>query len=123
MALPHDAVGNNGGSTGILQQLSQDYVAARFPGKTWGWGTVAATMDVGQACRMFLPRLVVTDNGGYQGMTFDPIAADVLRVQQPKLSEASSGNYSAERVAMARHLVDNWSDDYFTHGRITGWPF
>jgi hypothetical protein len=56
-------------------------------------------------------------------MTFDPIAADVLRVQQPKLSEASSGNYSAERVAMARHLVDNWSDDYFTHGRITGWPF
>jgi hypothetical protein len=123
MALPHDAVGNNGGSTGILQQLSQDYVGARFPGKTWGWGTVAATMDVGQACRMFLPRLAVTNNGGYQGMTLDPIAADVLRVQQPKLSEASSGNYSAERVAMARHLVDNWSDDYFTHGRITGWPF
>ena len=109
----HDAIGNNGGSTGILQQLSQDYVGARFPGKTWGWGSLADTMDIPKACGMFLGRLGITSDGSYQGMTFDPIAADVLRVQQPKLSEASSGNYSAGRVAEAKRLVDNWGPDYF----------
>lgn len=116
LAFGHDAIGNNGGSTGILQQLSQDYVGARFPGKTWGWGTLADTMDIGKACGMFLGRLIVTGNGEYQGMTFDPIAADVLRVQQPKLSEASSGNYSPARVAAAKHIVDNWGDSYFVKG-------
>jgi hypothetical protein len=116
LAYPHDAVGNNGGSTGILQQLSQDYVGARFPGKTWGWGALADTMDVGKACRMFLAALIVTSDGTYQAMNFDPIAADVLRVQRPLLSEASSGNYGPARVGAARHLVDNWDGNYFLPG-------
>ena len=116
LAYGHDAVGNNGGSTGVLQQLSQDYVGARFPGKTWGWGTLADTMDIPTACGMFLSRVVVTSNRSYQGMDFDPIAADVLRVQQPLLSEASSGNYGPAKVAEANAIVDNWGPEYFTKG-------
>lgn len=108
----HDAVGNNGGSTGILQQLSQDYVGARFPGKTWGWGTLADTMNVDKACRMFLARLTVTSNRDYLGRDFDPIVADVLRVQQPKISEVDQ-NYGPAQVAAAKHLVDNWGPNYF----------
>ena len=116
MAIEHDAVGNNGGSTGILQQLSQDYVGARFPGKTWGWGSLADTMDIEKACRMFLDRVRVTNDRTYRGMDFDPIAADVLRVQQPLVSESSSANYSAARVAEAKRIVDQWSQTYFTGG-------
>lgn len=113
MDIPHDAVGNNGGSTGILQQLSQDYVAARFPGKTWGWGSLADTMDIEKACRMFLDRVRVTNDGSYRSLTFDPIAADVLRVQQPLISEQSGGGYSAARVAAAKDIVDRWGPAYF----------
>lgn len=113
LACPHDAVGNNGGSTGILQQLSQDYVGARFPGKTWGWGSLADTMDIDRACRMFLDRLVVTANRSYRGRDFDPIAADVLRVQQPLVSESSSSNYGQDKVDAAKAIVDNWNPDYF----------
>ena len=111
--LPHDAVGNNGGSTGILQQLSQDYVAARFPGKTWGWGSLAQTMDIEKACRMFLDKVRVTSERTYRGMDFDPVAADVLRVQQPLISEQSGGGYSAARVAAAKDIVDRWGPTYF----------
>ena len=109
---PHDAVGNNGGSTGLAQQLSQDYVGARFPGKTWGWGTLADTMSVDKACRMFLDRLQVTGNREYRGGSYDPIAADVLRVQQPLLSEQRS-NYGQDKVDAAKAIVDNWSPNYF----------
>ena len=116
MDIPHDAVGNNGGSTGILQQLSQDYVAARFPGKTWGWGTLGQTMDIPVACRMFLDKVRVTSDRSYRGMVFDPIAADVLRVQQPLVSESSSSNYGLARVAEAKRIVDQWSPTYFTGG-------
>ena len=116
MDIPHDAVGNNGGSTGILQQLSQDYVAARFPGKTWGWGSLAQTMDIEKACRMFLDKVRVTSERTYRGMDFDPIAADVLRVQQPLVSESSSANYSASRVAEAKRIVDQWGPAFFTGG-------
>lgn len=105
--LPHDAVGNNGGSTGPYQQLSQDYVAARFPGKTWGWGSMADTMDIGKATVMFLDRLQVTDNPVYRDIRFaHPGIADVLRVQQPLVSESSSRNYSAARWAEALALLD-----------------
>lgn len=117
MSYPHDAVGGNGGSTGMYQQLSQDYVGARFPGKTWGWGTLADTMDVDKSTRMFLDRLQVTDNPEYRGFRYsDPLVADVLRVQQPLTSESGSSNYSAAQVARARRLVDNWSPTYFTDG-------
>ena len=94
---PHDAVGSNGGSTGGIQQLSQDYVGARFPGKTWGYGTVASTMDPANATAMFLGRLRVTNDRVYAGITFsDPLVADVLRVQQPLVSEHESDNYSLQ---------------------------
>lgn len=112
LAFVHDAVGNNGGSTGILQQLSQDYVSARFPGKTWGWGTLADTMDIGKACAMFLSRLVISSNRDYLGRDFDPIVADVLRVQQPLISEVDA-NYGPDELAAAKHLVDNWGPTYF----------
>jgi hypothetical protein len=118
----HDDVGNNGGSTGILQQLSQDYVGARFPGKTWGWGTLADTMDIGKACGMFLSRLVVTSNRDYLGRDFDPIVADVLRVQQPLISEVDA-NYGPAEVTAARHLVDNWGPNYFTPGGYGRTPY
>lgn len=110
----HDAVGNNGGSTGILQQLSQDYVGARFPGSKWGWGTLADTMDIPKACGMFLSRLVISSNRDYLGRDFDPIVADVLRVQQPLISEVDA-NYGPAELAAAKHLVDNWGPSYFVH--------
>lgn len=90
--------------TGILQQLSQE---------TWGWGILADTMDIDRACRMFLDRLVVTANRSYRGRDFDPIAADVLRVQQPLVSESSSSNYGQDKVDAAKAIVDNWNPDYF----------
>lgn len=111
--LPHDAVGNNGGSTGILQQLSQDYLGARFPGKTWGWGSLEDTMNIDRACRMFLDRVRVTSGTTYLGVTRDPIAVDVLNVQQPLASEAKSDNYSDAAVKRARDVVDNWNPNYF----------
>lgn len=104
--MPNDGIGNNGGSTGCIQQLSQEFVGVRFPGKTWGYGSVAATMDVGNAVSMFLGRLVVTDNPDYAGITFsDPLVADVLRVQQPLISEHESSNYNASQVATAKAIV------------------
>ena len=99
-------VGNNGGSTGMYQQLSQDYVGLRFPGKTWGYGSIADTMDITKATEMFLEKLQVTNNPVYMGITFsDPITADILRVQQPLVSESSSSNYNADQVAIAREIV------------------
>jgi len=112
LAFEHDAIGNNGGSTGILQQLSQDYVGARFPGKTWGWGSLADTMNIEKACGMFLSRLVISSNRSYLGRDFDPIVADVLRVQQPLISEVDA-NYGPPEVKAAKHLVDNWGPNYF----------
>ena len=110
---PHDGIGNNGGSTGILQQLSQNYVGARFPGKTWGWGSLADTMNIDTACRMFLDRVRVTTGTSYLGVSRDPIAVDVLNVQQPLAKEAKSDNYSDDAVKRARDLVDNWNPNYF----------
>lgn len=122
LAFEHDAVGNNGGSTGILHQLSQDYVGQRFPGSKWGWGTLADTMDIGKACTMFLSRLVISTNRDYLGRDFDPIVADVLRVQQPLVSEVDA-NYGPTELAAAKHLVDNWSPTYFSSNGYGKTPY
>ena len=53
MTLPNDGEGDNGGSTGWLQQLSQTYVFERLR-KNWGYGTIADTMDVYRSSVMFL---------------------------------------------------------------------
>lgn len=121
LAFEHDDVGNNGGSTGILQQLSQDYVGARFPGSKWGWGTLADTMDIGKACGMFLSRLVITNDTSYTDADgtvsgLNPIAVDVLRVQQPRTDEVRKGGYSAAKVAEYKDIIDNWSPTYFLPG-------
>lgn len=115
--LPHDAVGNNGGSTGPLQGLSYGYVSRRFPGKTWGWGTIAQTMDVRDAIGRFLDALRITTDTTYQATDgpvtgLDPLSVAVLRVQQP-LAEEARKNYGGTVVAKARHIVDNWGDSYW----------
>lgn len=110
LELPHDAVGSNGRSTGMLQQLSSDVGGA--------WGDMAGTMDPATSARRFLQRLRVTDNSRYEGrlqtstgsrpvtvQLSDPIAADVLRVQQPLAAEAESTNYGPEAVRIAREIV------------------
>lgn len=107
---PHDAVGNNGRSTGFLQQISSDVGGA--------WGDMGGTMDPATSARRFLAALRVTNNRLYNGTLLtptgskrvtvtlsDPIAADVLRVQQPLADEALSSNYDASQVAIAREIV------------------
>jgi hypothetical protein len=69
-------------------------------------------MSVDKACRMFLSRLRVTTDRDYLGRDFDPIVADVLRVQQPLITEVDA-NYGPDELAAAKHLVDNWSSSYF----------
>src|SRR6478609_1467526 len=108
--LPHDAVGSNGRSTGMLQQISSDVGG--------GWGDMAGTMDPATSARRFLAALVVTDNPVYSGTLLtptgsrqvditlsSPIAADVLRVQRPLADEAQSDNYGASQVAIAQQIV------------------
>lgn len=119
---PYDAIGDNGGSCDLLQGLSDDYLGARFkPGRSFGWGTLAQRMDpktgIEFCCTKFLERLIVSDNREYRGIDFDPIAADVLRVQQPRVDESSNERgYSPARVAQARDIVDRWSPTYFVGG-------
>lgn len=108
--IPHDAIGNNGRSTGILQQISKDVGG--------GWGDLAGTMDPADSARRFLAVLHVTGISQYSGTLLtptgsmrvtiqlsDPIAADVLRVQQPLADEAASSNYGAGQVAIAKQIV------------------
>lgn len=115
LKLPHDEVGSNGRSTGILQQLSADVGGA--------WGDMAGTMDPATSARRFLSALTVTDNSVYSGTLVtptgsrrvqvqlaSPVAADVLRVQQPLADEAESSNYGAAQVAIALDITDRlWS--------------
>lgn len=109
-----DDTGENGGSTGWLQQLSGTYVMERF-GKTWGYGTIADTMDVYKSSWMFLDRLVITNSKSYKpsdGNAFDlsdPIARDVLTVQKPLLREALSDNYDEHQVAYAKKIVAKYA--------------
>ena len=127
--LPHDQVGSNGRSTGPLQQLSSDVGGA--------WGDMAGTMDPAESSRRFLDALTVTDNPVYSGILLtptgsrrvditlsSPVAADVLRVQQPLADEAQSSNYGAAQVAIALEITDrfyapppaNWWPAWFTQG-------
>lgn len=106
-----DGVGSNGRSTGCAQQISQDV------GGTWG--SMVETLRPADAARMFLERLVVTGDTVYAGWNvtqdgskewvevpgLDPIAVDVLRVQQPLASEVVSGNYMDSQVAAARLIA------------------
>ena len=114
--IPHDAVGNNGRSTGILQQISSDVGGA--------WGDMAGTMNPATSARRFLAALRVTDNPVYSGVLLtssgsrrvdvalsSPIAADVLRVQQPLADEAESSNYNAAQVAIAVEIAAMFADN------------
>ncbi len=108
--IPHDAVGSNGRSTGMLQQISSDVGG--------GWGDMAGTMNPAESARRFLAALRVTSDAQFAGtlqtptgsrrvlvQLSDPIAADVLRVQQPLADEAESSNYNASQVAIAHEIV------------------
>jgi hypothetical protein len=94
----------------MLQQISDDVGG--------GWGSMAGTMDPATSARRFLAALRVTNNPIYAGWLLtptgrewvkvelsDPIAADVLRVQQPLANEARSSNYDASQVTVARAIV------------------
>lgn len=109
--LPHNAVGSNGRSTGMLQQISSDVGGA--------WGDMAGTMNPSISAQRFLERLVVTDNPVFSGILLtpngsqrveillsSPIAADVLRVQQPLADEARSANYGEDQVRAAQEIVN-----------------
>ena len=115
LELPHDEVGSNGRSTGPLQQISSDVGGA--------WGDMAGTMDPATSSRRFLAVLRVTDNPVYSGTLLtssgsrrvdvtlsSPIAADVLRVQQPLADEAESSNYNAAQVAIAVEIAAMFAD-------------
>jgi hypothetical protein len=108
--IPHDLVGSNGRSTGILQQTSSNVGGV--------WGSMVGTMQPATAAQRFLGALRVTDDPTYTGTLLtptgskkvtvnlsDPVAADVLRVQQPLADEATSSNYDASQVAIARQIV------------------
>lgn len=108
--LPHDAVGSNGRSTGMLQQISEEVGG--------GWGDMAGTMDPATSAVRFLEKLKITDNPVYSGtlvtptgnrkvnVNLTPIAADVLRVQQPLADEAESSNYNEQAVRLAMNIAD-----------------
>jgi hypothetical protein len=110
LSIPHDAVGSNGRSTGMLQQISEDVGG--------GWGSMEGTMNPATSAQRFLAALKVTDNPVYKGtlltptgsqkvdiLLSSPIAADVLRVQQPLADEARSANYNADQVRIATEIV------------------
>lgn len=112
--------GNNGGSTGAAQGLSDDYLTARFGTPTsYGWGSIAQQLDPGSGVEFiadaFLGKLRVTDqrvylytrDDGRPGAVTcsDSAVADVLRVQQPKPSEAESSNYGAAELVQARAIL------------------
>jgi hypothetical protein len=109
LSIPHDRVGNNGRSTGMLQQISTNVGG--------GWGDMVGTMTPTVSAVRFLNELRVTSNPVYEGILQTPtgtekvkvnltaIAADVLRVQRPLADEAKSSNYDATQVAIAIEIV------------------
>jgi hypothetical protein len=111
MSLPHDKVGSNGRSTGPLQQLSREVGGS--------WGDMAGTMSPAISARRFLTVLKVSGLSLYSGnlvqpdgstrrvtvQLSSPVAADVLRVQQPLADEAESSNYNASQVAIAKAIA------------------
>lgn len=111
-----DRVGSNGRSTGFLQQISEDVGG--------GWGSMADTMRPGPSALMFMKRLQVTNNPVYSGylvqedgsrkwveVRVTAEAADVLRVQQPLVSEALSLNYASDKVDDAKAVVGMYVAD------------
>lgn len=106
-----DKVGNNGRSTGCTQALSEDVNGS--------WLTMAETLRVPAMVTEFCRRVVVTDEPRYAGTLqkpgggservvrelSSPIAADVLRIQQPLINEALSSNYDASQVAIAQSIA------------------
>jgi hypothetical protein len=123
---PGAAPGNNGGSTGAAQGLSDDYLTALFGRATsYGWGTIAQQLDPGTGVEFvadaFLGKLRVTDQRKYlytkadgrpgSITCSDPAVADVLRVQQPKPSEAESDNYGAAELEQARLILASLMTD------------
>jgi hypothetical protein len=120
--LPHDRVGRDGRSTGPLQQISTEAVAALTPnGINWGWADMATTMQPEGSAVAFVRRLVVTGDKLYrtpQGLTVDcgdPIVADVLRTQQPAVGASLPPNYRAEQVALAKRIARG-GPRFFTDG-------
>jgi hypothetical protein len=110
LALPHDGVGNNGRSVGMFQQIPADVGGV--------WGPMVGCMTPTTSAEQFYAHLRVTDDPVFKGkllrpdgklepvdVTLDPIAADVLRVQQPLADEARSSNYDASQVAVAKAIV------------------
>lgn len=108
---PPDRIGSNGRSTGCTQALSEDVDGS--------WLTMAETLRVPTMIAEFCRRLVITDNPHYIGTLqkpgggsehvvrelSSPIAADVLRIQQPLMNEALSSNYDATQVAIAQAIA------------------
>lgn len=124
LLFPYDKIGSSGGSTGPLQQISKDVVSLR--GQTWGWGTLAETMNPASSYKMFVMALNVTTDPVYvhtdpvtkvktSVATIDPIVADVLRVQQPALASIMSGNYSQARLDTARRMFAG-GNRFWTNG-------
>lgn len=119
MTIPNDGEGENGGSTGWLQQLSNTYVMEMF-GKQWGYGTIAQTMDIPKSSIMFMERLAVTTSSVYNAKLkdgtpksitgLDPIVRDVLTTQQPLWEEAVSDNYDNEKLNIALWLVEQYGN-------------
>lgn len=117
LPFPHDREDSDGYSTGPIQQISRDAVQAAGLG-AWGWGSIAETMNPARAAVMFVEKCTVTDNAvyvkdGQRVETPDPIAADVLRTQNPAPREAASSNYSASQVALARRMADAYMTGTF----------
>ena len=117
---PNHGIGNNGGSTGAAQGLSDDYLTARFGRPTsYGWGTIAQQLNPDTGVEFiadaFLRKLVITNNtrydykvdGEWKFITCSEAAvADVLRVQQPLPSEAESRNYGAANYSAAVAVLE-----------------
>lgn len=114
LAIPHDRIGSNGRSTGMFQQISLAANKALDPAIKWGWSSIAETMSPETSTLMFLNALTVTNDPVYKGAkTISPVVADVLRVQQPLASEASSSNYGQKNLDWAISISQNPSR-YFT---------
>lgn len=122
LALPYDKVWHDARSTGPLQQMSTEANLAMVPPVTWGWGSIADTMDPARAALMFLKSTRVTNDPVYVNVdgaavvTSDPIVADVLRTQRPKVPAVlpPDSNYRPAQVALAKRMARGgnrfWTD-------------
>lgn len=119
--LPHDRVGRDGRSTGPLQQISRDAVKAVDPAASWGWGSLAETMNPATSALMFVKSLHVTANRFYSptlGVSVDcgdPIVADVLRTQRPAMGDTLPHNYRPTQVVLAKAIARG-GPRFFTNG-------